>query len=243
MKKELIANYSKRIGEVFYDWLQEEVTSSGTDKNSFLDEYDTVIAGLKAGWDHPDNFAARKNEAHLGRLPVWFEAFKQDPDNDYQAAKLAFAGLMLVSGCYRDQCYVQAQDAEDYIDRRGKAIGIPYDLAIKMRLQYLLPAKGELSRAHIDVDHLYQSMKAVSKIGETAINRLTTRVSEGHDLKAESSPSVTQMKYAQLEWFNFATESVILFAKMRGGFLSAVPLLEPKSISADPSPKVIYPFN
>jgi len=235
-------NPSKRIADVFYEWLKDEVNSSGTDRNKFLDEHETAVEGLKSGWGSPHNYIARKLESHLDRLPIWFEGFRLDSDDDFQAARVAFAGLMQVSGCYRDQCYVQAQDAEDYIQRRQMAIGIGHDMAVKMQLSYILPASGNFNRALIDPDTLGKSMQAVSGLGERAVKILASRVENGEDLKQESSPSVTQMKYAQLEWLKFATESVVLMAKQRKGFLSAVPLLEPKSISADPPPKVVYPF-
>lgn len=236
------------ISNAFYNWLDYEVASSSMDKNIYLDEYDEAIAGLKGGLDHPTNYTWPKLQSHLNRLPIWFEGFRltnpEDDEFDYQAARLTFAGLMQISGSYRNQCYVQSKDQDDYLNRRTAAIGFNIYRFVDQRIRYRLPYySDDLAETNIGIEDLNEQMKAVSKAGEFAVKRLCKRVEMGYDLQAEDSISALYMEAAQRMWLKFATDSVLLAAKIRDGDLAGVPFLEPKSISADPPPKVFYPMN
>jgi|SRR3989344_1795495 len=234
---------SNSISEAFSGWLQDEIRSSSdpTNRNRYLNDFETAIRGLKGGWDHPDNYSAIKLRSHLDRLPFWFESFTQDPANDFLSARIVFAALMQVSGSYRNQCYLQAQDAEDYIKKRlSKPIGTNLDHLIERRISQLLPVSREFAEAGITIDSLDVQREAVSRIGESAVKRMCSRTKIGYDFGQQDSTSVREMIVAQSNWATFAIDAVTLAAKIRGGKLVAVPFLEAKSISDDP--QVIYPL-
>jgi hypothetical protein len=231
---------TEAVAGSFYKWLQTEVETSGTDRNRYLDEYDRALEGLKAGWEDPRNFTARKLESHNQRLPLWWEAYTYNPLDDYQSARILFAGLMQLSGAYRDQCYVQARDADDYIERRQKAIGIDLKPPVGIRMYTYLPSTGNLARARISNEDLKNRMEKSINVGEVTVKNLCRRAEIGEDLGKAHSPAVVEMYLAQENWTTFCTDCVILAAKLRKGKLSSVPFLEPKSISEDP--QVYYPL-
>ncbi|MBI4034436.1 hypothetical protein HY380_00895 [Candidatus Saccharibacteria bacterium] len=230
------------ISQACLDWLGQEIQNSSTsgDINAYLDDYVTAVEGLSGGWDHPKNYTARKLESHLSRLPYWFEAYSYDPLDDYQSARLLFAGLMQTSGSYRNQCYLQATSAEDYIHRRTtRSIGINFQGFCQERLEELVP-DGRLSKARINLEGLGDHVSRAISVGEAAVRRVCNRVQDGQDLGKQTSASVMEMLMAQHVWSRLVIDSVIFAAKIRNGNLQTVPFLEPKSISLDP--KVIYPI-
>lgn len=237
-----VENATEQISSVFYNWLQAEVNSSmdENNRNSILDDYDSAIKGLKGGWDHKSNFTARKFESHIMRLPLWLEAYSYDPEDDYQAARLLFAGLMQVSGSYRNQCYLQARNPEDYVERRKDVIGTNMHNAVGVRLHTHLPSTGNFARANIELDDLEKRMQETIKVGETSVRAVCNRTKYGYDLGQSRSRSVNEMQIAQYNWLTFATDCLTHSVKVRRGNLADVPFLEAKSISDEP--KVYYPL-
>jgi hypothetical protein len=234
---------SEVVSEALYGWLDAEVKSSGQDLNSYLDDHTHAIDGLKSGWEHPDNSTAQKFISHMDRFPIWWEAFAYNPDDDYQAARIMFNGLMQVSGTFRDQCYLQASNNDNYLNSRADAVGVNIYRLVEERLKTLLPSPGDFTNADIDIEKLNEQRTKISDIGEFAIRRICIRANMGYDLEEEDSISVKYMELAQRRWLEFAVDCVAMYAKTRSGNLSAVPFLEPKSISAKPAPKVIYPLD
>lgn len=244
-------NSSETIASAFNDWLEAEVRSSGVEVNTYLDEYNQAIRGLRGGWDHPDNFTVHKHESHVDvRLPQAWETFimslepdMAQEDKDYQSAWLLFTPLMQVSGSWRNQCYVQASDASDYLVRRhSQANGIDTEAVVATRLKVWLPSPDNFADANLTVDELGRQLKNTSVTGRKALERVVERTVLGYDFGEEESVSTHNMQVAQEAWTAFSTDCVILAAKLRKGELAAVPFLEPKSISATPPPKVIYPL-
>lgn len=245
-------NYSREdssanISSAVYDWLEAEVNSSSElqDRNSYLDDYTKVVSGMRAGWDHPDNLPARKLESHLDHLPVWFEAFAGTSPNEeyfeYRSAKLIFAGLMQVSGCYRDQCYVEAGGADDYKSRRQQVVGVSIQNTVRHRLSDFLPSSGQLSDASITIEELDSQRLEISRLDREAVRALCNRVKLGYDVGVEGSVSAHKMQEAQTGWLSFTADSIILAAKLKKGELAGVPFLEPRSIK-EQSGELHYPL-
>lgn len=237
-----VRDSAANISEAFSQWLRDEVASSSSegDVNVYLDEFNTAREGLRGGWDHPKNFTARKLESHLTRLPLWWEAYTLDPSDDYQSARFLFNSLMQVSGCYRNQCYMEAKDADDYKERRLKAVGIYLGTTVLHRLMDTVPASGSFAEADITLEELDKVRVEVSEAGEEAVRKVCKRTVAGFDFGVPDSMSAKFMMEAQHAWLNLSSDSVVFAAKIRGGELAAVPFLEAKSISEEP--QVIYPI-
>jgi hypothetical protein len=232
---------SSNISAAVYDWLEAEVNSSGVERNSFLDDYESAIRGLRGGWEHPQNFTARKLESHMDRLPLWYEAFALDPKDEYQAARLIFAGLMQVSGSYRNQCYIEATDAEDYIGRRRKIVGVNIQNIVRGRLNELLPKSGDFNYADLSVEAMEPGINEIAAKTRSEVSAVSYRLNIGYDLGVEGSVAAHKMQEAQSMWLGFTTDCIAIAAKIRMGELEAVPFLEPVSIT-DQSGKSYYPL-
>jgi hypothetical protein len=239
----------RKISGTFYNWFVSEVTSSGID-NTFLDDYTGLRDHLGTDYESDDNWSALKQRGHLDRMDkkLW-PLFESDPQNDEFSAQVLFGAMMLTSGAYRLQSNLQSKTAEEYLSRRKRAIGINLQRTVTDHLATVLPASGNFSHANISVDSynspsLEQSKEdVIHKIGEASIKFVVQRVNQEQDLGVENSPSVNVLLEAQKGWVEFATDCVTVAAKLRRGELSAVPFLEPKSISAKPPPKLFYPLS
>jgi hypothetical protein len=254
----IIREAGETIAQTFENWLRAEVISSGIERNTVLDDYERALPGLKRGYDDPENYVAAKHEAHVfTRMPIWWEAFvttpPEHPKYDEMAAQISFNALMQVSGTYRDQCYLQATDPEidpdDYINRRqSRPIGVnnlPAVVNARLATHFLAndwDKEADFATASIDISELDRTRQKAIRIGDEAVKTMCARVAEGKDLHQEESESVREMLDAQYNWLTLAIDCVTLAAKIRRGDLAAVPFLEPKSISADPPPQVIYPL-
>jgi len=145
---------SRTISGGFYRWLAEEVRSSNIEVNTYLANFEEARRRLCLGYDNDKNWTASKDRSHLGRLPLWWEAYAEDPSNDYQSARILFAPLMFVSGAYRNQCYIQAQNEAEYNERRSKAIGISLQRTVAGHLVTILSRSGNFSHASITLESL-----------------------------------------------------------------------------------------
>jgi hypothetical protein len=243
---------SETIAHAFGGWLNAEVRSSGTEVNTYLDDYSAAIRGLEGGREHKDNFYAIKHNSHVGnRIPQDLQRFEVslEPDFpiekiDYHSAALMFTPLMQVSGNRRVQCYIEAKDAEDYLVKRHSVpAGIDLEQVAYNRLDKWLPRSENFTNAFITPEKLSQRIGVVSRIGGRAVSEICQRAERAFDIGLEDSALAQVLKTGQIEWAGLATDCVILAAKLRKGELAAVPFWEPKSISANPPPEVIYPFS
>lgn len=239
----------ERIADVFADWLNKEVRSSHTEVNAYLDDYSVAVSGLRES--QTNNFLAQKHNSHVNnRLPQALETFKMslEPGTpaeqaDNQSAWLMFTPLMQVSGTYRGQCYIEATDGFDYMARRqSRPTAIDLEKVADRRLRVWLPDSDNFGLASISVEQLERRVSVATRIGGNAIAEVCMRAEQERDFGIENSVSAQVLKSAQMEWASFATDCLILAAKLRGGELEAVPFLEPKSISSTPPPEVFYPL-
>jgi len=239
-----------RIAGVLADWLNDEVRSSGIEANAYLDDYDKAVEGLKNGPGHKFNYLASKHASHVEvRLPSAWQAFNESLEKDiyeereYQSAYLMFTPLMQVSGTYRAQCYMEAADVGDYMRRRLlRPAGVDLWQVAARRLDKWLPEPDNFGDSTITVEQLGLSLERASKIGGRVVSEVCQRAERNFDFGIEGSATARVLKSAQIEWASLAIDCITLAAKQRAGQLEAVPFLEPKSISADPPPKVIYPL-
>jgi hypothetical protein len=246
------AETAQTIADMTLDWLKAEVDVSSReyDRNQPLNELKNARASLYLGYDNPSNSIANKSQGHLTRLRTsWWEGYTMslDPDfdnhyqRDFQAAKLIFAGLMEVSGTYRDQCYVQARSQEDYQQLRNGAIGIDINQVVLERVERRLPADGDLGMSLLELSDLDFSREVSMDIGGLAVKMFCDRAERRLDFNKRRSESVRLMKIAQKHWLNFVVDGVLYTAKRHDGVLAAVPFLEPISIT-DQSGKLYYPL-
>jgi hypothetical protein len=261
MDKEAVA---LRINSALSEWWDAEVRSSGVVINGYLDDYVTAVRGLRGGWEHPDNFTARKNEAHVDiRLPQAWQTFEMSLqpnasqfEKDYQSAYLLFTPKMQVSGTFRTQCYLEAQGTDDenrasnYLERRhSRPAGIDILHATEEVLDEVLPPSGDIRGASVTTESLKYRLDLASEVGRKMIELMCERTmqkideseeSDHLDIGVENSPSVVYMKTAQKEWVVFCITKIIHDAKLRNGKLNDVPFLDAKSITA--SPEIYHPF-
>lgn len=231
---------SEAITTTFNQWLIDEVATSSIDRNSYLDDYAGALKGLSLGYGDTNNPTYAKHSSHLDRLPIWWEAFSNDPTDDTQTGKIIFGALMFVSGAFRKQCYLQAQGTEDYTERRKQAIGIPLRNAVDVRSYTHLPSTGNFRSARITIEQLEERRIGAEKQSDDSLRRMLARTAAGYDIGAPDSISVREMKMDQYNWATFAVDCVIFAAKIRKGTLKSVPVLEPVTITDNPG--VYYPF-
>ncbi|MBX4197252.1 hypothetical protein KW801_01700 [Candidatus Saccharibacteria bacterium] len=225
---------SERIAAATYEWLKAEINNSAEDRNSYLDNFDLMRSKLCLGYEDDDNWSAKKDRDHIGRLPILYEGFVAGigtPDADITAARMLLAPLMFLSGNYRVQSYIQAKDQQSYLSRRGKVIDIDLEGAIYSRLADILPNDGDFTKAWITVEGLNRRMEIAAHIGQTAMREVHGRLQDGLDFGQPHSFSVHKLKDSQYSWAGFAADVASLAAKLRDGELDAVPYPEPKSIT------------
>jgi hypothetical protein len=236
------------ITQATYDWLEAEVatSSSPTDVNIVLNDYNAAIRGLRGGFEHDENFTWKKHQGHMDRLVLDYALFSStSPDDknfDRLAGKVMFDGLMEISGTYRNQCYTEAVGSHDYLNRRRKVIGIGIATCVHNRLTDLIPVNGDFTDARISTSGLGLQMEKTIEMGEETIKKLCSRVALGLDLGESGSRSAEKMIEAQYGWLKFTLDSLILVTKLKGGNLQAVPFLEPRSIT-EQSGKLHYPLD
>lgn len=238
-----VRSSAEPITRVLHDWLAAEVASSSdpSDVNAPLDNYEDAIKGLQGGFDPGTNFTWDKHEGHMMRLPLDFNLLAgsspQKNEFDKVAAKVKFDALMEVSGTFRNQCYVEAQNQEDYMARRRRVIGISIGNIVTNRLIGLVPMKGGLAEARISIEGLSREVDYSIKAGTDSIKKLISIVMMGQDRQR----GMEEMAKGQYVWLRLAVDSLILIAKLKNGDLSKVPFLEPRSIG-EQSGKLWYPF-
>ncbi|OGL36499.1 hypothetical protein A3E49_01965 [Candidatus Saccharibacteria bacterium RIFCSPHIGHO2_12_FULL_49_19] len=230
---------AERIGDVFSGWQAKEVVTSRTDRNSFLDNYDLWMEGLRAGPDHPNNFAVSKTGGHFSELPLLWSEFEKDPAEDKMSAKLLYRYLMFVSGTHRNISALRASDADDYLTRRAGPLAVDPETVARSILYNILSGMDRLSEAHISAEQVGEELERTRKFGEAAIYMMCERV--GTDFGQQYSRSELEMLFAQSNWLKLATKHVVLSAKIRGGRLEEVPFQHPMNRTDNPG--IYFPFS
>lgn len=237
---------SDAISSVFYDWLAAEVRMSHIERNQSLDKLSDALEGLHGGWEHPKNFTAIKHRSHVDdRYPLWWETYQsttsEDPHYDLQSAQLIFNALMQVSGSFRNSCFIRARTQAHYLMLRHRAVGVVIPRVVGEVLGQEMTEDGNLEETGIDDMGFKKEIDRISGVGGLAVRRLCARREMGYIPRDRDYLSMQYMNLAQRRWLELATEGVVLAARNRGGDLSAVPFLEPRSIT-DQTGTIHYPF-
>jgi len=101
---------AEAISDSLEDWFRAEHASSSEGVNKPLDTLAWGTATLALPWDDVSNGNAAKTLGHVNRIRplIWGGLFVESPNDDYLAARQLFGVQMLISGCYKNQCYAQA---------------------------------------------------------------------------------------------------------------------------------------
>ncbi len=224
-----------KITDGIVDWLQTERNVSNIDRNSYLDQLDEQLKFRALPIDDPANQMVNKLFSHIQRLPVWFEAFSEDPTDDYQTGKMIFSPLMLLSGRYREQLLFQAKDQEDYYRRKSSLGDLNHEVsdAVSHRI-------NTLGHTELDLPTLKATARFCIDAAVKEAEEVNLRAASGIDFGKEESPSVSAIRSSERLWTEFIADLIVFARQVRNGNLAAVPFLEAKSISDEP--KVYYPF-
>lgn len=231
-------------------WLKKEVGSSVMGRNRVLDDFRDWHRSLLLPYDDPGNVNARKNKNHHSQLINWTNGLVEYYDGldqeqaDYMLARQMFRAQMYLSGLFRVGCFMRATDQDDYYHRRMELerVGIDIDprATITENLHRLYGQAPE-PNAFEPVLTLPELTSRTLELNEEQRNYVRElHVSGRHDVGKEESPTIDTIIDMEKKWIGHLVDHIAFVAGERGGQLSAVPFLEPKSISEDPQP--YYPF-
>lgn len=215
------------ITEGVEDWLLEEVESSRTGRNSVLDKHQPNLVDI------------RKVEGHYNRLTAWTEQFAKESANDYLTARQLFAAQMHLSGLFRMQCQILARSQEEYEKRRFGSY--PLGINVSKHVNDILterfgkfPVSSDLSQETVRLEQLVSATTELNDRNYSDLNKMSSYT------RPRKAGTIIKLQRMQREWLNLSTDYILYAAQIRGGNLSTVPFLEPKSYSD--SPQVYYPF-
>jgi hypothetical protein len=226
------------IAAVMHGWLAEEIRNSGSEdnKNKELDKWDTFMQNGMA-----------KAKSHYNRLRLRTDNFYSLESADEFIALQIFDTQMGVSGAFRTQCRVMADDHPDYLARRygtypyePTSSGINIGAQINERLYWhfgRMPSEGDFRMARVLPETLIAATNATNNL------RLTTMERIAQDLDVDTPQNKvkheTRLKRLQETWVGLAVDYIVYAAQQRGGSLARVPMKEPKSITDG---EFFYPF-
>jgi hypothetical protein len=228
------------IAPVLETWLLHEVQESGTGRNRYIDAFESTGQALSEPFSGNRGYCAVKQTNHYNRYREKAKAYPEAYTDEFYTGTLIHHALMLTSGAFRVQCFMQAKDTDEYRQLRfngQRATGV----AMKPTIERAL---GGLP-AELDASNLVASMQA-------HLLRTNDRIQAQHMLayghkrpprgrfSPESEP-VQAMLAAQRLSIGLACANIVVAASVRGGSLASVPFLEAKSIS-DVSSQPYYPF-
>jgi|SRR3989344_3783001 len=239
-----IRDSAEKISQSFYDWLKAEVVTSGESRNRYLDNFDEVRRRMALPYDDDDNWNSQKDKSHQQRLPGWLQTYELssagDSEAEFCSARVLFAPLMSISGAYRSECYLKAQDQEEYIKLRSQAIGVDLEQTAFYHLRENMP-DGNFSKAELSIEALKNRFYQTYSKGEARIREMNDGLLIGYGIGESNSKSVQEMHRTQYDHTRLAIDCLIMAAKLRKGDVKAAPFLEPVSIS-DQSGKTHYPL-
>jgi hypothetical protein len=228
---------AQAIAKAIEDWLTSEIESSGTGRNAVLDK---VLP--QQGYDF---ISGGKTEGHYNRLKLWTTQFAEDVEDDYITARQIFAIHMELSGMFRIQCFVRSGPNERFYRNlrfnSGRSLGTDINKQVRTRLlehSSYIPDRSDLTTYTIGHDELLEITGDYNESLYQYLKKLGSR--EKPDSPMRKVQTIQRLQNIQRDWLNLATDYIIFAGQQRGGQLSNVPFLEPKSISDNPG--VYYPF-
>ncbi len=232
-------------------WLMKEVGSSVVGRNKVLDDFQDWHHSLLLDYDDPGNVNARKNKNHYSQLINWtnglveyYDDFRPD-QIDYALARQMFRAQMYLSGLFRVSCFMKATDQEDYYQRRLEITRSSIDVDPKIeisrslyRLYDYIPDEAAIFPPALTLPELTSRTLKLNDEQQAYVREL--HISGRNDIGQEESSTLDAIANMENKWIGHLVDYISFIASERGGQLSAVPFLEPKSISEDPQP--YYPF-
>jgi hypothetical protein len=238
----------EQVATALTAWLQQEIVNSDAGRNGYLSKFQDRRDDFHKPFDDPSNFQSQKAKSHYDRLIQWVCPYDQDDlrHDDWFAGRLVFAGLMEVSGSYRKQCFLEATDTSDYIQRRHDHGPTGIDM-FKLSADELASERVEAINAMNPDERISYIIDRTLLTGakslglHESLHPPSTILShlEGR-LEAPDSAPVRAMKESQKIWAGLALAHIVVAASFRDNDYSKVPLLEPESITDVKN--IIYPF-
>jgi len=228
------------ISKSLEGWFRAEHASSSKGVNQYLDTLEWGTSTLALPWDDVNNGNAGKTLGHIDRirLPNWGGAFAANPSNDYLAARQLFGLQMLISGCYKNQCYAQDNFRARKFGEPPIGIDIP-DVVGNRLITLYMNSEATFAEKVITIDDLTSRTAQMVKVAVDSLGFVHSRAK--FDIGRESTETAESLKSNQQGWLELGIDHIAFAAQLRGGSLTEVPFLEAKSISEEP--QVYYPFH
>jgi hypothetical protein len=233
------------VAKALRDWLQEEIENSMIGRNAILDDWSQFKRDLKLPFDDFRNQDAGKARSHYDRLATWTLASEEYPDllqDDYFIARQMFCAQMFISGAFRKQCFLEARNADEYIQKRknhGPA-GIDIEESATTRLNDHQNGNAFLRGPYkntLEAQLIEKTLQANDTSLELSKDTHNT-IFNNPDSKVDVA--ITRLMYAQDMWSSLTVDYIVYSALLKNGKLDDVPMLRPKSISENP--QIYYPF-
>ncbi|HEY4964522.1 MAG TPA: hypothetical protein VIH90_07570 [Candidatus Saccharimonadales bacterium] len=233
---ESVQSDSLLIASGIATWLDDERQASIIDQNRYLDRIGEQRPLMALPIDDSASQFFIKLYSHIQRLPLWFDAFAEDPTNDYQTGKMIFSPLMFLSGTYRERFIFQSKSQGDYYVRKtAKPSNLIKGLSEIVGVYTLASQNREVS-----LTSLRSTAEFCVRTALEEAKILNDRAANGEDFGQEESIAVDSTMVREFSWMGFTLDLISFARQQRGDEIASVPFLEGKSISDDP--QVYYPF-
>jgi hypothetical protein len=221
---------AERISNGIGSWVRRELTISLSSRNSYLDDLAEMRKRMALEAEDPGNFVFNKFYSHMGRQTLWGQAMVESPGDDFLMARHIFNALMQLSGVAKKITYFTSSNQRDYFDRKtsDNFVGVDLKPVVAATLAEDSPTPEALQGV------------TMNEFEITANSLLFLRTRIPDDFDKEESPAVNELAKTQFAWVRVVTLGIMVAANHREGNLSAIPFLEPKSITDEP--QVYFPF-
>jgi len=209
---------SSVVAEGVQWWLEKEAGNSTFNQNKPLDELQQLRLTLV-------NKADPKVNGHIGRMEKWLDYYPSienftPSEQDKLDSRIAFGALMFLSGQYRRQRYIQADNQEDYYHRKLDWIH-PGGIEIKSYLPTLLHSC---------------TPEGVVSVGQNAIKATRSSfeviyANAPNDFGKEESESIDSIVGEQKAWLELLGNALTNSSIRRNQEPQFVPILEPTTIT------------
>jgi hypothetical protein len=233
------------VAKALRDWLQEEIENSMIGRNAILDDWSQFKRDLKLPFDDFRNQDAGKARSHYDRLATWTLASEEYPDllqDDYFIARQMFCAQMFISGAFRKQCFLEAGNAEEYIQKRKNhgPTGINIEESVTTRLNDHQTGNAFLREPYKNTPEaqLIEKTLHANDTGLELSKDTHSTIISNPDSKVDVA--IPLLMHAQDMWSRLIVDYIFYSALSKNGQLDNVPMLQPKSISENP--QIYYPF-
>lgn len=168
--------------------------------------------------------------------------------DDYVAGKFILYSLMFVSGGFRTQCFLQASSPDQYEDLRfgrNDMVNGATGISIHQVLSEVVDPDRVLINPNNSVDRLLRTSTEANELifgaHQVIYPWFKANPDRAHAALHQDEEPVQAMLVCQEAGLALAASHILVAASLRDGDLTAVPFLQPKSIT-DASRTPLYPF-